>query len=353
MDFSVFKENKESAEFGFGVHYFLDSFNQTFYKSCRSDFEAFFVKHKEVKKWMVFSDYALYDKRKKQDVITFSIVPYVLGFDDFSNLLQALAPKDLKSSRNVKDRFIEFLKDGPVFNISIALDRKRRLHSDEKYYHQTKIEMMIKQLQKWCITTPEAKDHYIEFIDKLNVLKSEVISPGANLKVIRDIEILSSLAAYLMFEISKLIDVERIGWFSDRDRMLDYKAAKFESPFIFDVVHHLYYLFCNSADIPSKGKLVLGVPESGSNGKVWYDAFNRIPDLIAGTFADYDYKKNKCSHDKFIAVIENLFTSNQNNLFFTTKFSKGEYSVSRLQFSSQLSNANKKLNKDKNSRLLK
>jgi hypothetical protein len=192
--------------------------------------------------------------------------------------------------------------------------------------------MMIKQLQHWCLTTPEAKFHYMDFIKKLEVLREVVVNPGANMKVIRDIEILATMAAYLMFEVSKLIDVQTIGWFSDRDSILSYKAGKFRSPVIFDIVHHLYYLFCNDEGIESKGKLVLGVPESGADGKVWYDSFNRIPDVIAGTLADYDYKKNKCSHKKFIPVVKDVFTSSKRNLFFDLDLSHKGYFSSRLEF---------------------
>ncbi|CAH9050034.1 hypothetical protein PSECIP111854_00453 [Pseudoalteromonas sp. CIP111854] len=334
MDFSQFNESDGSEELGFTVHWFLDSFNQTFYKSCRKDFECF-VKDHSVEKWMIFSDYALYDKSKKNDVITFSLVPYVLEFDKYSNVLKKLAPNDLKSIRKVNSEFIDFLENAPIFTISVVLDRKRKLHIDEVEYHSKRFEMMIAQLEKWCLTTPEGKEHYLELIKKIKVLLQEVRKKGANLKIFRDIDILSSLAAYILFEITKLTKIETIGWFSDRDSLLSYKASKIKSPIIFDIVHHLYFLFCNSENIDSKNKLVLGVPESNDEGSVWYDPFNRVPDLFAGTLADYDIKNNKCSHEKFIPVIERLFTLSQKNLFFNTKFSPEGYSVSRFDWSAE------------------
>lgn len=333
---------------GFGLHFFLDAFNETFYKSCRSDFERFFLQHKSIGKWLVFSDYALYDKNKKRDVITFSIIPYLYEFDVFSSLLKKLSSNDLKKSRKVNKEFIDYIKNGPVFNISISLDRKRRLHSDEKLYHETRFSMMIEMLEHWCITTPEGKENYIELIDKIKHLKDTVKSPGSNLKVIRDIEILSSLAAYIMFEITNVIDIELIGWFSDRDSLLSYKAGKFKSPIIFDFIHHLYFMFCENENekIKSKGKLVMGIPESGSDGKVWYDSFNRIPDLIAGTFADYDHKKQVCSHNKFVPIIDEIFTNSSKNLFFDVKFSKDIYTVERMVWGQKDKIANKALKSD-------
>lgn len=333
MDFSKFNESDGSEELGFSVHWFLDSFNQTFYKSCRKDFECFVKDHSNVEKWMIFSDYAMYDKSKKNDVITFSLVPYILEFDKYANVLRKLAPNDLKSVRKVNSEFIDFLENAPIFTISVVLDRKRKLHSDEVGYHSKRFEMMIAQLEKWCVTTPEGKDHYVDLIKKIKVLLQEVRKKGANLKIFRDIDILSSLAAYILFEITKLTKIETIGWFSDRDSLLSYKASKIKSPIIFDIVHHLYFLFCNSENIDSKNKLMLGVPESNEDGSVWYDPFNRVPDLFAGALADYDIKNNKCSHEKFIPVIDRLFTLSQKNLFFNTKFSPEGYSVSRFDWS--------------------
>lgn len=320
-------------EYGFGVHWFLESFNETFYKSARDSFTAYFKEYANVKKWMVFSDYVLHDKNKANDVMVFSIVPYTYDFNEFSDLLNDLSPRDLKKSRSVSPNFIKFLSSGPVLNIGVVLNKKRRLHSDEKRYYEVKFEMMVKQLEHWCRTTPEASEHYNDLISKLEVLRNSVISPGANMKVIRDIEVLATLAAYIMFEISKLTDVQRIGWFSDRDSMLSFKAAKLKSPFILDMVHHLYYLFCESEGIDSKGKLVLGVPRNGSDGTVWYDSFNRIPDVLAGTLADYHYEKNRNSHGKYIPVVEEVLTSRERNLFFLLKLSKEKYLVSRLEFS--------------------
>lgn len=182
MDFSKFNESDGSEELGFSVHWFLDSFNQTFYKSCRKDFESFIGAHSNVEKWMIFSDYAMYDKSKKNDVITFSLVPYILTFDEYSSLLKKLAPNDLKSVRKVNSEFIDFLEEAPIFTISVVLDRKRKLHIDEVGYHSKRFEMMIAQLKQWCKTTPEAKEDYIALIKKISVLLDEVRKKGANLR---------------------------------------------------------------------------------------------------------------------------------------------------------------------------
>ena len=276
---------------GFAVHHFLIAFNQTFYKSGYESFENFFLKNKNIKKWMVFSDYVFDNKNKQNDVVTFTIAPFPSDFNLISEHINKLSFKDIKKLKRVNDDFLEFIDKSQVFNISIILSKKRKLcYMNEKDLLITKFDMAIKQLDHWCITTPQAKNNYIKLKSKLAELIRLLNGQGVNFKAIRDIEVISSLAAYLMFEVTKVIEIDKIGWFSDRDSILSYKAAKFKSPVIYDLVSKLYYLFCTTENIDTEDKLLFGVPEE--NGKVWYDSFIRIPDLICATLADYDIKKN-------------------------------------------------------------
>ena len=327
MNINKFKNDGE--EYGFSIHYFLDAFNETFYKSGYSIFKTFFESNKDVKKWMVFSDYAFYDKNKKNDVVTFTIAPFTTDFGGVSNLIDKLSFKDIKNLKRVNESYLEFIDQSQIFNISIVLSKKRKLcFTDESSMLIQKFQMAIKQLEHWCISTPEAKENYLAFISKLEELIKVLSCKGANLKVIRDIEIISSLAAYLIFEVTKIIDIEKIGWFSDRDTLLSYKAGKFKTPIIYDFVSTLFYVFCQTERVDSKDKLLMGVPED--NGRVWYDSFNRIPDLICATISDYDIKKNKFTHTKFIPVMERLLASSDKNLYFNVGFEKKAFSATRL-----------------------
>lgn len=320
MDFSKFGDMDGPSEIGFTVHNFLLHFNETFQQSGGALLDAYLKEFQHVTKWILVSDYAFYDKNKMHDVVTFSIIPYIAEFDTISTALGGMAPADLKKVRKVKAEFLNFLADGPVFNISIKLDRDRKLHPDERAYHKKKIAMLIGQLEYWCQSTPVGAKRYQKFIKVLRQLDQIVGGAGANLKAVRDIEIVATLAAYLMSEITTRAKVEIIGWFSDRDALLSYKAAKL-GHFTFELVDLYYYIFCYHGDINSKGKLVLGLP--GDDNVVWYDNLIRIPDLLAGTFADYDYNSNYSTHEKFIPVIEKLFVAEARNLFFKINFAGG------------------------------
>lgn len=320
MDFSKFGDMDTSHEIGVGVHEFLLHFNDTFQQSGKTLLEKYLREFAEITKWILVSDYAFYDKRKKHDIVTFSLIPYIASFEEMSTALGGLAPADIKKTRRVNPEFLKLLANGPIFSISIKLDRERKLYSDERVYHKKKNEMLIGQLRYWTNSTPAGKNKYRKMIKVLQNLDHIISGAGANLKAVRDIEIVSTLAAYLMCEVTRLTNVELIGWFSDRDALLNFKATKL-GHFIFELVDLYYYVFCATEQIESKGKLVIGMPET--TNKVWYDSLIRIPDLLAGTFADYDYEKNISTHDKFIPVIEQLFVAETRNLFFKINFDGG------------------------------
>lgn len=323
-----------STEFGFSIHYFLTAFNDTFYKSSYTDFKKFFLDNKDVKKWMICSDYAIGDKKKKNDVVTFTFYPYIVDHQLLQRAIKALAPKDLKNTRKINENFLAFVKEAPILNISVVLSRKRKLDyiNNERDFFTISIDMIIKQLEYWVISTPESKEHFESLIKKMNELKTLVKSPSTNLKIIRDLEIISQLVAYLCLEINLIIDVEILGWFSDRDKLLEYKKAKFKSPIIFDFINNLYHVLCenHSDKINSKAKLFYGVPEQ--DGTLFYDELNKIPDYICGTLADYDTQKNKISHQKFNTMLTSFFIDNPKNLIFKLDFSRKEFSATKLFF---------------------
>jgi len=324
---------EKSAEFGFGLHYSILTFNDTFHKSAYQEFKKFFLENREVKKWMIHTDYAFGDKIKNNDVVTFTFYPYLMKHEDLFEMINVLSRKDIKDTREVNGEFLKFIKNSPILNVSIILSRKRKLsYFDERDYFNSSLNKAIEQLKYWEISTPEGKDYFSEIIEKFKVLQKVVKSPSANLKIIRDIEIISQLVAYLCLEINVLIDTELIGWFSDRDKILDYKKAKFDTPLIFDFIHNIYHVLCdNNSDIKGKkSELIFVTPEK--SGVLFYDDLNRIPDYICGALADYDMKKKKFSHSKFEAIHDTIFLNNYKNIIFKMDFSKKGFSTENLYF---------------------
>ncbi|KJG12702.1 hypothetical protein [Photobacterium iliopiscarium] len=71
-----------------------------------------------------------------------------------------------------------------------------------------------KQIEIWQENQPD-NNYHKQLLKVYNILLNEVHKNGANLKHIRNIEIVSSLSAYIAFQICSELNIDIIGWFSD------------------------------------------------------------------------------------------------------------------------------------------
>jgi len=318
---------------GIVMHNFLIHLDETFNKSSHVLFSDFFRKNGDVSKWMIFSDYALNDNNKPNDVITFSILPYVGDFDKLGDQIKKLSFKDVKNLKRVNAEFLEFINESEILNISVVLDKNMVLDPfNEREALKTCYKTALNQVDYW-IENEGQKENYLRLKKAYNIMLDEVSRKGANLRNIRNIEIVSNLIAYITFQVCLSSKVDVIGWFSDRDSMLTHKNGKFSMPVIFDLAYNLFHVLMSSKDENYVEKFVFGLPEQ--TGNLWYDAFNRIPDLIAATLADFDYKNNFCSHDKFIPVIDNVITNKEKNIIYKISTLDGGFQAGYLPFTRQ------------------
>ena len=325
------KVHHGESKAGIVIHNFLSHFDDTFNKSSHAIFSDFFKKNKDISKWMIFSDYALNDKNKPNDVITFSILPYAGDFRELGDLVNKLSFKDVKKLKKVNLEFLDFINSSEILNISIIMDKNKTLDPfSEREMLKSCYKTALNQVNHWIENEGE-KENYIRLQKAYKTLLNEVSKQGTNLRNIRNIEIVSNLIAYITFQICISLKVDTIGWFSDRDDILNHKIAKFSMPVIFDLAHNLFHVLMSSKDNDYTENFVFGLPEQ--TGSVWYDSFNRIPDLMAATLADYDYTNNLCSHDKFIPVVENILTNQKKCLIYKISTLKDGFQAGYLTFS--------------------
>lgn len=325
------KVHHGESKAGVVIHNFLSHFDDTFNKSSHLLFSDFFKNNEDVSKWMIFSDYAINDKNKPNDVITFSILPYTIDFKRLSDLIKRLSFKDVKKLKRVNSEFLRFINKSEILNISIILDKNMVLDPfNERESLKTCYKTALNQVDHWIENEGE-KENYIRLKKAYNTLLNDVSRQGANLRNIRNIEIVSNLIAYITFQVCVSSKVDTIGWFSDRDSMLSHKASKFSMPVIFDLASNLFHVLMSSKNDDYTENFVFGLPEQ--TGNVWYDSFNRIPDLIAAALADYDYNNNLLTHDKFIPVIENVITNKKKNLIYKISTFEDDFQAAYLTFS--------------------
>ncbi len=128
------------------------------------------------------------------------------------------------------------------------------------------------------------------------------------------IEILfvSIVGAVSISEIAKRLDnVEILGWFSDRDALLDKGQG-----LVCNIMHAtLYCILSKNYQFPTYNL--------DSTHKPFFDDFNRVSDIITGTLADYNIKTCTASKPKFLQVLKEYFADNESASVHQVLFAKG------------------------------
>jgi hypothetical protein len=289
---------------------------ETFEKSAADSLARFLVRFPS-HQWMAFSDYAFYDPNKRADVFVLSLFPFPEDFHGQSAHLQALSFKDIKSIKAVNPEFIAYLRSAPIANIAVLLEKERQLARDERGEMLEFFSSLSNMVHGWCKSQPEQAGKYALNLKDLKRIRRLVYERKANLRLLRDIILVASITGYVLFRVAQLTEVDTIGWFSDRDALLDYQRGKLNLQLIFQLLHTYYHVLCERASMPSLNNPILGVPEN--TGPVFYDAFLRVPDLIAGTLADLNLSDMSFTNQKFGPILSDLLASNDKNIFFAVR----------------------------------
>jgi hypothetical protein len=287
----------------------INWFHTTFKQSSLDDFRNFLNPYKQmqVTKWLIFSDYCLKDRNKLYDAITFTIVPYIDNIQDLKFILGEIAPKDLKKTIDIDDRFCDFIKSGYCFNISIVFEKNsKKLLPLTQENCMDQIDILISQYNLWTSTTPSNKEYYEKVIKKLKQLKQKAESKSFNLTLFRNIGFIQMIVAYLMTTITRECGykIENIGWFSDRDSVVEWIDG-----FIYDILQANYHGMCSLEGIKEYEAQAIAV--SGDNkGKkhLWYDEINRIPDYLTGALAGRNFISE--TKDKYDILFEKAISDN-------------------------------------------
>ncbi|MBD3638145.1 MAG: hypothetical protein HUJ25_12405 [Crocinitomicaceae bacterium] len=285
----------------------IGTFKRTFELSALPDMrQHYFSATKKVEKWMCYSDYAIGNSDKPNDVITFTLVPYVDDFVDLAKYIQSLAKKDIKKTRTVNEDFTTFLKTYPLLNVSFVLTNNKYLFFDSrdnlKQFLENNFKMLTEQCDHWKKTTPGNAAYY-ETIKKKYKCVLELVKKGKKLDIIANMVLTTLLGAYVSSIVVEEARVKKLGWFSDRDAINDVCD---------NVSIDLFYRYLWG--IVEYGGEFLASPAS-SKANNFYEEFARLPDYIAGTIADYDFRKDHVSKDKFTTVLREYISENTHNNF--------------------------------------
>lgn len=303
----------------------LEILNNAFLKSALKEIDLnYFSSTYKINKWTCYSDYCFGDKNKPNDVVTFSLVPYIDDFEQLSSYIKSIAKTDIKNARSVGDEFISFLKKYPLINFSFILNNKKEIFGNNSFEIRNCLEQTFTTIKEqyvtWSQNQPEQLEHYKSVIKKLDCTIN-LLKANKKVKQIIEMTLVAFLGGYVSSIIVNKTKTEIFGWFSDRDS-------------IHEVCNHLSNdLFQNYLHGLSNGHDFQFVVASATSLDLpFYDELLKIPDYIAGTLADYNFKTNQISKDKFDTVLTNYMAENTiNNFVFEIKDVDGNLNCSRIK----------------------
>jgi hypothetical protein len=296
----------------------------TFEKSTKTDLEKYYLKLTNgVKKWTCYSDYCFGDSNKPNDVVCFTLIPYVVDFEELCDNIQALANVDIKKTRKVRDEFVEFLKSFPLINFSFILNDKKKIfgkdHDAVKKSLKATYTEIKKKYSEWSKNQPEQREDYKQIIKKLNCI-IQLIDSNKKIKQIIDMTLVTFIGAYVCSRVIKDLDLEIFGWFSDRDAINE--ICDNSSISLFHTYLHGF--------LDGKPFQFVASP-AGSTDNPFYEQLVRIPDYVAGALADYDMENDLISKDKFDTMLTDYMAENvHNNFVYTLSLIEDKFSCVRI-----------------------
>lgn len=281
-----------------------DTFNQSSKDDIKNNY---FPKVKGCKKWMCFSDYALDDKNKPNDVITFTLVPYFLDIEIIQRYIKSIANKDIKNIKSINPEFMRFFKTYPLINFSFVFNKKNKIFGNNQQEQKKSLLLSLDEIKKQYIyfkeNEPENSERYGVIIKKIDNLIKD-IKNNKKIKQTINMFLITLYGAYVVSEIIKDIEIEKFGWFSDRDAINDLSD-------MLSIDFLSFYL--NGMTNGKKFDFIASPARCTDNP--FYEELVRIPDYISGTLADYNMKENVISKEKFKTVLNKYMSGNDFNNF--------------------------------------
>ncbi|WP_431244918.1 hypothetical protein ACQ9BO_12270 [Flavobacterium sp. P21] len=156
----------------------LQLLNDTFDKSTKENIKNNYLKDlRDVTKWKCFSDYCFDDKNKPNDVVTFSIFPYISDYYLVENYIKEIAKTDIKNTKIIQNNFIKFLKEYPLINFSFILKDRKHFFGETTEKRKEGVLQNLNSAKKlyetWIANEPEKEESYKKTIKIIDICIKE------------------------------------------------------------------------------------------------------------------------------------------------------------------------------------
>jgi hypothetical protein len=310
----------------------IEIIDQIMQKSLLQDLTNYLNINSNYKEFCIYSDYCLEDKSKPNKVASFTIAPSWTAFPEIRDLIEKSIPIDIKKSKFITRETIDTLNNKNLFHISFIIkDTSGFIYKPNKSSQEVAIKgisEIIEMMEHWIINQPEGADKFRDQVNRFISWRREVEKKSPNLNLFKNIILISLLAGYISYMLTKEAKASTVVWFSDRDKMIEsYNSVAFD---LYEIWH---YGLCDIAGIKGETtKLGLAVKDDNLD-KLWFDPLIRLPDYIAGTLASWDLKSNLVHKDKHAELLKKVFSDNNFCAIININLGKSTYTCSRQTIS--------------------
>lgn len=258
----------------------VDALRSTISQGIEPHFADYVQQHRTTR-WMMFSDYVLKQPNRPNDVFAFTLLPGGSHLASLNAQFAATATHDFKDIRKVSESMLRLLSDNRLFTFCFIV-RPSRVITRNVTTLRGMLDQTISMMEKW-----NDADTHRELVDSFKAMRRKAASQSFNVRLIDNIILATTFAAFLTYLICKQARAKLIGWFSDRDSITT----------AHDRIANYFYgvsvsSFCQWLMEGWKG------PELGLNGPVndgnplWCDAHLRAPDYFAGAISAWNIEQN-------------------------------------------------------------
>jgi hypothetical protein len=282
--------------------------DEVFYQSSIEDMRvAFFQKFRDIDSWTVLSDY-YFGNEKTNKVITFTLLPYLGGFPQLQSIIRILAPQDIKHTRSIDARFIEFLRQAPILNISFVFQQDKYFAWSRSSEFQLHLDWFCEKLAVYIAfwresTTNQAR---LDRLARNTRHVQELLRQKKKIAILGEAFVVSLLGGYVGSLLCRETALTKLCWLSDRDRTNEVGE---------NLVRDLFQV--TLIDIV-KRNISFSFTTANSDSEEWYAELTRIPDLITGAVAGFDFDNagRHTAKPAALSVIGAYLAQNKSDCFF-------------------------------------
>jgi len=281
--------------------------DEVFYQSSIEDMRRAYFQHAtSLDTWMLLSDYYFGDD-KSNKVITFTALPYLGALPELQSIIRTLAPRDIKHARSIDGRFVEFLRQLPCLSISFVFQQ-------DSYFAWSSSGEFQEHMADFC----DILIAHVEFWrkDAINLARLDVVSKNIRhaqqllrqkkqIRMLCEAFVVSLLGGYVGSLLCRETALTSLCWLSDRDRtneLGDNLVRDWFQIALIDIV---------------KRNISFSFTTATSRSKEWYADLVRIPDIITGAIAGFDFDNagNHTAKPAASSVIGAYLADNRSDCF--------------------------------------